>query len=266
MTDREQTRRDAPKPWHTKTSLTPREIQGGSRDREQTRRELDVPCQEPERSALVDGREQTRAGRGMRLAYADPPYPGKAHLYPENTEVDHAALIEQLQEYDGWALSTDEVNLAYVLSLCPPRTRVLAWCKTDAPPYHRPYPYASWEPVLCRPARTTTAVRSFFAGPMPAKGFCGNGSHITGAKSEGFCEWVIRCLGAEPDDDLTDLFPGTGVMGVVWERFRRQLPLIIEVEAEGIAARSNRLRRSNEQLPGMPNPAVSRERVVWEQE
>jgi len=41
----------------------------------------------------------------MKIAYADPPYIGCAHLYPENREVDHAELIERLQsDYDGWIL------------------------------------------------------------------------------------------------------------------------------------------------------------------
>lgn len=45
----------------------------------------------------------------MRLAYADPPYIGCAHLYrghPDYAgEVDHAALIERLESnFDGWVL------------------------------------------------------------------------------------------------------------------------------------------------------------------
>jgi hypothetical protein len=42
----------------------------------------------------------------MKFAIADPPYVGCAHLYPEKTEVDHAALIARLElEYpDGWLL------------------------------------------------------------------------------------------------------------------------------------------------------------------
>lgn len=32
----------------------------------------------------------------MIFAYADPPYVACAHLYPEKTEVDHAALIARL--------------------------------------------------------------------------------------------------------------------------------------------------------------------------
>src|SRR6185437_7416920 len=49
-------------------------------------------------------------GGALRLAYADPPYPGKAWMYrghPDYAgEVDHAALIRRLSTYDGWALST----------------------------------------------------------------------------------------------------------------------------------------------------------------
>ena len=57
------------------------------------------------------GTRQAVACRGpLRLAYADPPYPGKAYLnrdHPDYAgEVDHAALIRRLSTYDGWALST----------------------------------------------------------------------------------------------------------------------------------------------------------------
>jgi hypothetical protein len=195
----------------------------------------------------------------VRLAYADPPYPGKAHLYPENTEVDHAELIGQLCEYDGWALSTDEVNLAAVLALCPGGTRVLAWCKSDAMPYP-PNPWASWEPVLCRPARTAGAsVRSYYVGPAPPRGFAAAGPTLVGSKPEGFCEWVIRCLGAEPDDELYDVFPGTGVMGDTWERWRRSPPLFVPGQ-ESYGGAFNKLRRSYPQLPGMPAPVVHAER------
>ena len=42
----------------------------------------------------------------MRIAYADPPYPGCAHLYADHPdyagEVDHADLLARLNaEYDG---------------------------------------------------------------------------------------------------------------------------------------------------------------------
>jgi hypothetical protein len=192
-----------------------------------------------------------------RLAYADPPYPGKAHLYPENTEVDHAELIERLSEYDGWALSTDEVNLAYVLSLCPPKTRVLAWCKPDAPPMGGG-PWQSWEPVLCRPARHA-AVRSYLEHPAPARGFCG--PSFTGSKPAGFCEWVFRCMGAKRDDSLDDLYPGTGIVGREWETFSAQPPLWVESASPPSWSGSfNRVRRTQPQLPGMPSPVYHAER------
>lgn len=65
----------------------------------------------------------------LRLAYADPPYPGKARYYRGHPdfagEVDHRALIGRLvATYDGWALSTSAEALPEVLSFCPP---VCAW-------------------------------------------------------------------------------------------------------------------------------------------
>jgi len=194
----------------------------------------------------------------MRLAYADPPYPGKAHLYPENTEVDHVELIARLEEYDGWALSTEETNLAYVLSLCPPKTRVLAWCRTNSPPF-KPYPYFAWEPVLCRPARidNTQPFRSYVV-----TGKLGREQRLVGQKPAEFCEWVIGCLGATPNDSLDDLFPGTGVMGDTFARFQNQLKLSLSITTPTKPGRpkQNILRRTAETLPGFLPPAFDSER------
>ena len=190
----------------------------------------------------------------MRLAYADPPYPGKAHLYPENTEVDHADLIARLCEYDGWALSTDERNLRYVIGLCPERVRVLAWCRKNAPPM-LPQPWASWEPVLLVPARTrdVSPVRSYIEDGAPLGFHQRDG--LTGQKSRGFCEWVIRALGAESDDTLEDLFPGTGIMGATWDAIRSQPPLFVVPNGKpSAAARATLARKTQDTLPGLPAP------------
>lgn len=160
----------------------------------------------------------------MRLAYADPPYPGCAHLYPEKTEVDHAELIAQLREYDGWALSTNENALQYVLGLCPPGVRILAWCKKNAPPFFA-HPFPSWEPVICVPARTEQPAVRIAAHLSTAKpgGFIDTEpAPFPGVKPQAFCEWIIRCLGAERDDTLHDIFPGTGSMTRAWESFQSQ--------------------------------------------
>lgn len=195
----------------------------------------------------------------MRLAYADPPYPGMAGLYPENTEVDHAALIAKLCEYDGWALSTDERSLRYVLGLCPERVRILAWCRSTAVPYP-PFPYAAWEPVICVPARTrgNYPIRSYVethaaTGPAQRQG-------LTGQKTPGFCEWVIRCLGAEPGDTLDDLFPGTGVMTEIFAAFSQQLSIgPARPNRPSPAAAANMLRRVADPLPGLDSPDRRRE-------
>jgi hypothetical protein len=56
----------------------------------------------------------------LRLAYADPPYPGKSALYRDHRdyagEVDHEELLERLQGYDGWALSTSADALPAILA------------------------------------------------------------------------------------------------------------------------------------------------------
>lgn len=163
----------------------------------------------------------------MRLAYADPPYPGKAHLYSENTEVDHAALIAKLETYDGWALSTWEPALRDVIALCPPSVRVLAWCRSNEPPYHA-RPSRSWEPVLMMPARPASSdVRSFLVAGAPIGYMQVEG--LTGQKPRTFCEWVIRCLGADRDEDeLVDIFPGTGIMGETWQAWKQQLELPVQ--------------------------------------
>lgn len=159
----------------------------------------------------------------MRLAYADPPYPGKAHLYPENTEVDHADLIGRLCEFDGWALSTWEPALPELLPLCPEGTRILAWCRSNEPPFHT-FPSRSWEPVLLWPARNgEPGTRSYHVAGAPT-GFLQRDG-LTGQKPRSFCEWIIRCLGAEHGDTLDDVFPGTGIMGETWQAWSAQLTL-----------------------------------------
>ena len=86
----------------------------------------------------------------MRLAYADPPYPGRAHLYADHPdyagEVCYPQLItEVLNGYDGWALSTSAESLADILPDCPTRHRIVAWVKHTIT--------VGWEPVIVVAAR-----------------------------------------------------------------------------------------------------------------
>jgi hypothetical protein len=98
----------------------------------------------------------------LRLAYADPPYPGKAHLYrghPDYAgEVDHIMLIARLAAYDGWALSTSAAALPSVLALCPPDVRIAAWHR--GPRVASSWqPLAAWEPVIYIPGRPVDPAR-----------------------------------------------------------------------------------------------------------
>jgi len=146
-----------------------------------------------------------------------------AHKYPENSEVDHADLLAELECFDGWALSTGSVNLAHVLPLAPAGVRIAAWVKPFAS--FKPWvnPAYAWEPVLfvCpdrKRSRESATVRDWVAANITLrKGLCG-------AKPPQFCAWLLDLLGFDPTEDtLTDLFPGTGSMGRAMQRHRRRL-------------------------------------------
>jgi hypothetical protein len=162
----------------------------------------------------------------MRLAYADPPYPGLAHRYYSGEpsyagEVDHARLLERLSAYDGWALSTSRAALGAVLSLS---TRVdgdapivCPWVKTHGIPRTRG-PSCVHEYVLVQPARRRfPGVRDALVAAV-AKG---GDSDLIGRKPLKFVHWVIALLGASPCDSLDDLYPGSGVVGRVWAEWQR---------------------------------------------
>lgn len=155
----------------------------------------------------------------MRLAYADPPYPGRAHLYVDHPdyagEVDHVALIRQLREYDGWALSTSAEALVDLLPHCPPDHRVLAWVKHTVT--------VSWEPVIVVSARRPEGVRDWIRvepdnyqwRPKPD-------GYVIGQKPKSFCTWVFAWLGAEPGDEFDDVFPGSGNVTAAWAEWQLQ--------------------------------------------
>jgi hypothetical protein len=160
----------------------------------------------------------------MKLAYADPPYPGCAKLYRDHPdyagEVDHRALIERLEsDFDGWCLHTSSVALPLLLPLAPAGVRIMAWVKPFAA-FKRNVPVAyAWEPVLVKAARRPVVskrlvMRDWFAESITLK------RGLTGAKPERVCRWLFEVMGAQPDDDLADLFPGTGAVSRAWDAWR----------------------------------------------
>ena len=165
----------------------------------------------------------------MRLAYADPPYPGCSHLYRDHPdyagEVDHAALIEQMgTEFDGWVLHTNAPSIPLIASLVPDNVRWGAWVKPFAA-FKRNVPVAyAWEPCVIKAARTPVVSkrhvsRDWVSEPITMK------KGLTGVKPEAVCHWAFELLGAHPDDELIDLFPGSGAVTKAWKTWRQKFTL-----------------------------------------
>jgi hypothetical protein len=166
-----------------------------------------------------------------RVAYADPPYPGKARKHygadPRCAEVDHAALIAELLTYDGWALSTASTTLRAVLVLCPAGVRVGAWVKPFAAGKPGVVLNYAWEPVIFVPVRKP---RDLMVDWVRASAAIGSHrqrqSSVKGMKPPVFCYWLFGALGLRPGDELVDLFPGSGAVTDAWEEWSRQLVLM----------------------------------------
>lgn len=159
----------------------------------------------------------------MLIGYADPPYPGCAHKYKDHPdyagEVDHVALLAQLEhDFDGWVLHTSSVALPEIVPLCPPGVRFMAWVKPFAA-FKKGVPVAyAWEPVIvkaCRKPEVTGRIvmRDWIAENITMQ------RGLTGAKPAKVCMWAFEMVGAQPQDTLVDLFPGTGAVTKAWERW-----------------------------------------------
>jgi hypothetical protein len=152
----------------------------------------------------------------MRIAYADPPYLGCANKYPEKKEVDHVELIAQLQTYDAWALSCHSPSLKVLLPMCPDNVRVAAWVKPFCTFKVNVNPAYAWEPVLFVPLkrdRYVDTVRDWVISNITLK------KGVVGAKPTDFCFWLFELLGAGEQDELDDLFPGTGIVSKCWQSY-----------------------------------------------
>lgn len=158
----------------------------------------------------------------LRLAYADPPYPGMAYLYRGQPtykgEVDHRALVRRLvKDYDGWALSTSAGALADVLQICPRGARVCAWVKPIGASPRTYGLHNCWEPLIVVGGRQRRpGVRDWLAA-QPARGH----GDLIGRKPVAFAAFLFAALGATPGDTFDDIFPGTGIIGRAWRAFVR---------------------------------------------
>jgi hypothetical protein len=167
----------------------------------------------------------------LHIAFADPPYPGQsAKHYSDHPdfagEVNHYRLAEQLHDYDGWILNTASTTLHYVLDALRAADhvdyRIMAWVKPFAAFKRNVSVAYAWEPVIVKAARKPvvsgrTVLRDWCAESITMK----RGLH--GAKPERLCHWLFECVGAEPTDELVDMFPGSGAVTCAWQSWQQTL-------------------------------------------
>jgi hypothetical protein len=167
----------------------------------------------------------------MKIGYADPPYIGCAHLYADhvdfNGEVDHVELIRKLEsEFDGWVLhaSATSNSIRTLAPLIPEGARWMSWVKGFATFKKNVSVAYAWEPVIVKPARKPVVskrlvMRDWIQESITLK------RGLTGAKPEAVCHWAFEMLGARPEDDLSDLYPGTGAVTKAWDTWKRKFTL-----------------------------------------
>lgn len=168
----------------------------------------------------------------MRLAYADPPYMGQAKLYKADhraAEVNHPLLIAYLDTFDAWALSASSPSLRAILPMCPEDVRVMAWIKPFASFKPGVNPAYAWEPVIVRGgrkhARYDDTVRDWLSASITLQ------KGLTGAKPPTFAQWLFDVWNAQPGDEFTDVFPGTGIMRQAWDTRFTERPEQMELSA-----------------------------------
>jgi hypothetical protein len=182
----------------------------------------------------------------VRFAYADPPYIGQAkrHYAKEAAadgrvaeEVDHVALLAQLEAFDGWALSASSPSVLGpngLAAMMPEGVRMGGWFKPFAAYKRGVDPAYAWEPVFfhtrrkwskdqdtCRDWVRTNHIEDVdFLDAVSANITLQRG--VSGAKPDAFSFWLFELMGMTRDDEFHDLFPGSGAVSRAWEQWRRQ--------------------------------------------
>lgn len=195
-------------------------------------RHCSTRCRQAAHRTAIRRASIERTHRPLRLAYADPPYPGLARYYAGHPdfagEVALPGLLADLVAYDGWALSTSARSLGDVLAIAravaldagAPVPSVAAWLRGRPVPHPSAAILNAWEPVLYVPARRTRprrqrATPDALAGRTPRRRPT-LPADVIGAKPPDFAVWLFGLLGARPGDSLEDLFPGSGAIARAW--------------------------------------------------
>jgi len=196
-------------------------------------------CRQASWRARVAHCELHRIEKPLRLAYADPPYPGKSDLYRDQPtyagEVSIPDLLSRLAAYDGWALSTSAKGAPAVLAECVSRVlsiRLAIWVKNPRP-HKEAHILNAFEVLVFHGGRPMLSPRAPQDSPLDRQEtpalrvtdvLAGVNSRIRptlpgaciGMKPPAFCTWVFKLLGALPGDTLDDLYPGSGIVTRCW--------------------------------------------------
>lgn len=172
----------------------------------------------------------------MRIGYADPPYLGCGKLYvahhPDALDWDdpseHEELVKTLEaNFDGWVLhlsATPESIALYGRLVERTGARWMSWVKGFAAFKKNVSVAYAWEPVLVKAARKPVVskrlvMRDWIQERITLR------KGLTGAKPEAVCHWAFEMVGACPDDELVDLFPGTGAVTKAWKTWQGKFTL-----------------------------------------
>ena len=172
----------------------------------------------------------------MNLGYADPPYFGCGKLYaehhPDAGDWDephtHLDLVERLEsEFDGWVLhmSATPASIAlYAPLVAKTGARWCSWVKGFAAFKRNVSVAYAWEPVIIKPCRKPVVSKRLVMRDWIQESITLRRG-LTGAKPEAVVHWGLELLGARPDDDLHDLFPGTGAVERAWRTWQGKFTL-----------------------------------------
>lgn len=112
-----------------------------------------------------------------------------------------------------------------MLALCPLGVRVAAWHRGQRPARSW-WPQSAWEPVIFRGGRPvdplTGSVRRVDSLVHKVTAMTTLPGRVIGTKPAAFARWVFDLLGAQPGDQLDDLYPGSGAIAHAWSAFTSQ--------------------------------------------
>lgn len=129
------------------------------------------------------------------------------------------ALIRCLdREFDGWILhaaATPESVAVLAPLVAETGARWMAWVKGFAAFKRNVSVAYAWEPVIVKPARKPVVSKRLVLRDWVQESIALRRG-LTGAKPEAVCHWAFEVVGARPDDELVDLYPGTGAVTRAW--------------------------------------------------